>query len=450
MFTLELCPMKTPERAAFDALPYPTVVVVGGGFAGLELIKRLSGKPFKVILLDRNNYHCFQPLLYQVATGSLGADNIAHPFRRTVGPMPNVIYRMAEVLRVVPEENCVETDHGRIAYHHLVLATGTVTNFFGNQRIAHEAMQLKSINQALDIRSDFLQEFEAAIYLEDEHEQRQRLNFVIVGGGPSGVELAGALAEIRKTILKHEYREVDNRRMQIHLVDSGHAVLGNFSAKAQRLALAFLEELGVKVKLDTLVTGYDGDTITFKDGSIMQSSTVIWTAGVKGAPVPGLEPAIEERPARYRVDALNRVAGTRNIYALGDIALDMSDPKWPKGHPQVAPVAIQQATHLARNLLRKPDSAWVPFTYRNKGSMATIGRYKAVVDLGSLKFGGAVAWILWLFVHLMSIVGFRSRVMVLTHWAWKYLSWKNTIRLIIRPYVRKEYTVDQPAGERVG
>ncbi len=439
--------MKTPERAAFDALPWPTVVVVGGGFAGLELIKRLARKPYKVLLLDKNNYHCFQPLLYQVATGSLGADNIAHPFRRTVGPMPNVIYRMAEVQRIEPEQNRVDTDHGPIHYDHLVLATGTVTNFFGNQRIAHEAMQLKSISQALDIRSDFLQEFEAALYLEDEQAQRKRLNFVIVGGGPSGVELAGALAEIRKTILKHEFREVDNRRMQIHLVDSGEAVLGNFSPKAQRLALRFLQELGVQVKLNTLVTDFDGQTVTLKDGSTMPTSTLIWTAGVKGAPVTGLDAALEARPARYRVDAFGRVAGTTNIHAIGDVALDTSDPQWPKGHPQVAPVAIQQATHLAKNLLRKPGEAWVPFKYRDKGAMATIGRYKAVVDIGKLKFGGPVAWFMWLFVHLMSIVGFRSRVMVLTHWAWKYLSWRNTIRLIIRPYVRRAYQVEQPVGE---
>ncbi|MCL4281575.1 MAG: NAD(P)/FAD-dependent oxidoreductase [Flavobacteriales bacterium] len=436
--------MKTPERAAFDALDHPVVVVVGGGFAGLEMIHRLSGKPFKVILLDKNNYHCFQPLLYQVATGSLGADNIAYPFRRSVGPMPNVMYRMAEVLRINPAENRVETDHGNFRYDHLVLATGTETNFFGNQRIAHEAMQLKSINQALDIRSDFLQEFEAALYLDDEKEQRQRLNFVVVGGGPSGVELAGALAEIRKTILKHEFREVDNRRMQIHLVDSGDAVLGNFSPKAQQLARKFLEQLGVNVKLGALVTGYDGKRVTFKDGSTMDSSTVIWTAGVKGRPIPGLESAVEERPARYRVDAFNRVEGKANIYAIGDIALDRSDPKWAKGHPQVAPVAIQQARHLAKNLLRKDRAQWQPFAYRDKGSMATIGRYKAVVDFGKLRFGGPIAWFLWLFVHLMSIVGFRSRIMVLTHWAWKYLSWRNTIRLIIRPYVRKEYVVQGP------
>lgn len=436
--------MSTPGRQAFDALPYPTVVVVGGGFAGLQIIHRLAGKPYKVILLDKNNYHCFQPLLYQVATGSLGADSIAYPFRRSVGPMNNVIFRMAEVQRVDTANNVVQTNKGDFPYDHLILATGTVTNFFGNQRVAHEAMQLKSISQALDIRSDFLQEFEAAVYLENEDAQRQRLNFVIVGGGPSGVELAGALAEIRKTILKHEFREVDNERMQIHLVDTQNAVLANFSEKAQGLALKFLQELGVNVLLNTLVTDYDGQTVTFKDGSTMATTTVIWTAGVKGRPIAGLEAAVEARPGRYKVDAFNRVAGLHNVYAVGDIALDTSDPEWPKGHPQVAPVAIQQARHLAKNLVRKKEAQWQPFRYRDKGSMATIGRYKAVVDVGKLKFGGPIAWFMWLFVHLMSIVGFRSRVMVLTHWAWKYLSWKNTIRLIIRPYVRSEYQVEVP------
>lgn len=451
VFNEDICMnMSTPDRAAFDALDHPTVVVVGGGFAGLEMVHRLAGKPYKVILLDKNNYHCFQPLLYQVATGSLGADSIAHPFRRTVGPMHNVIYRMGEVLRVRPEENCVGTDHGCVEYDHLVLATGTVTNFFGNRQVAEQAMQLKSINQALDIRSDFLQDFEAALYLDDEKEQRQRLNFVIVGGGPSGVELAGALAEIRKTIVKHEYREMHNERMQIHLVDTNHAVLANFSPKAQRLALKYLKQLGVNVAFGQQVTDFDGATLTFKDGSTMDTNTVIWTAGVKGRPIPGIESAVEERSGRYKVDAFNQVLGTRNIYALGDIAQTTADPEWPRGHPQVAPVAIQQAKNLAKNLIRGNVQNWKPFVYRDKGSMATIGRYKAVVDIGKLHFGGPVAWFMWLFVHLMSIVGFRSRVMVLTNWAWKYLSWKNTIRLIIRPYVRKPAMTGEPVeGESV-
>lgn len=440
--------MPTTERSAFDALTYPTVVIVGGGFGGIELVQRLSGKPFKVILLDKNNYHCFQPLLYQVATGSLGADSIAHPLRRTVGPMSNVIFRMGEVLRVRPEENCVETDHGCVPYDHLVLATGTVTNFFGNRKVEEQSMQLKSINQALDIRSDFLQEFEAALYLDNEADQRRRLNFVIVGAGPSGVELAGALAEIRRTIVKHEYREVDRERMQIHLVDGGPAVLAHFSSKAQRLALKYLKELGVEVRLGTQVKDYDGKTVTFSDGGTLESSTVIWAAGVIGNPVPGLEADVDERSKRYRVDAFNRVVGCANVYAIGDIALADDDPDWPKGSPQVAPAAIQQAKQLAKNLLKKNAGEWEVFRYRDKGSMATIGRYKAVVDIGKLHFGGPLAWFLWLLVHLMSLVGFRSRVKVLANWAWKYLSWKNTIRLIIRPYVQK-VSADLPEPEKV-
>jgi NADH dehydrogenase len=437
--------MPTPDRSAFDALTWPVVVVVGGGFGGLEVVQRLAGKPFKVILLDKNNHHCFQPLLYQVATGSLGADSIAHPFRRTVGPMPNVIFRMGEVLRVHPTENCVDTDHGCVHYDHLILATGSVTNFFGNHAIAEEAMQLKNIGQALDIRSDFLQDFEAALYLDDEQAQRQRLNFVIVGGGPTGVELAGAMAEIRKTVLKHEYREMESGRMQIHLIDSNHAVLAHFSPKAQALALKYLRGMGVNIRFGQHVTDFDGDRITFQDGSTMESNTVLWAAGVKGHPIPGLESAVEERSGRFRTDAFNRVEGTLNVYAIGDIAQSTVDPVWPKGHPQVAPVAIQQGRQLVENLLIPDSSRWKPFTYKEKGSMATIGRYKAVVDIGRLHFGGPVAWFLWLFVHVMSLVGFRSRVMVLSNWAWKYLSWRNTIRLIIRPYVRRTTRTEQQA-----
>ncbi len=429
--------MSTSERSAFDALMFPTVVIVGGGFGGMELVQRLAGKRYKVILLDKNNYHCFQPLLYQVATGSLGADSIAHPLRRTVGPMSNVIFRMGEVLRVRPDEKCVDTDHGCMHYDHLVLATGTVTNFFGNRKVSEQSMQLKSINQALDIRSDFLQEFEAALYLDNEAEQRRRLNFVIVGAGPSGVELAGALAEIRKTIVKHEFREMHPDRMQIHLVDSEHTVLAHFSPNSQRLALKYLKELGVEVRLITQVSDYDGRRVTFKDGSTMESSTMIWAAGVTGSPIPGLENEVDGRSNRYHVDGYNRVIGHPDIYAIGDIALATDDPHWPKGHPQVAPAAIQQAKQLAKNLLKEHEGEWKVFRYTDKGSMATIGRNRAVVDIGKLHFGGPVAWYLWLLVHLMSLVGFRNRVMVLANWVWKYLSWKNTIRLIIRPYVQK-------------
>ncbi|MBK9273714.1 MAG: NAD(P)/FAD-dependent oxidoreductase [Flavobacteriales bacterium] len=423
-------------RRAYEALPHPQVVVVGGGFAGLELIKRLEGAPYKVLLLDRHNHHCFQPLLYQVATASLSADSIAHPFRRTVAPMPNVAFRMTRVLGVKPKEKRVVTDHGEFRYDILVLATGSTTNFFGNAEVEREAMQLKSIGQALDIRSDFLQDFEAALYAQDEAGQRRCLNFTIVGAGPTGVELAGSLAEIRRTVLKREYRELDSDRMQIWLVDSNDRVLKNFSPQASAHALGYLKDMGVHVKLGARVTGYDGEVVTFQDGTRMDSNTLIWAAGVKGVTLPGLEAVEVPKASRYAVDRFNQVQGATDVYAVGDVAL-MVEGAWERGHPQVAQAAIQQARLLAANLRRKAAGRPMePFTYQDKGSMAVIGRYKAVVDVGRFHLGGLVAWLAWMFVHLMALVGYRNRLQVLMAWAWKYLSWKNTIRLIIRPYVR--------------
>ncbi len=429
--------MPTAVRQAYEELKHPTVVVIGGGFAGLELIKRLEGRPYKVLLLDKQNHHCFQPLLYQVATASLSADSIAHPFRRTVAPMPNVAFRMAAVQAVDPARKVVVTDHGEFAYDILVIATGSTTNFFGNAAIEAEAMQLKSIGQALDIRSDFLQDFEAALYAQNETGQRRCLNFAIVGAGPTGVELAGALAEIKRTVLAREYRELESDRMQIWLVDSNERVLKNFSEKASANALKYLQDMGVNVRFGARVVAFDGDVITFKDGSTMESNTLIWAAGVKGVLLPGLEAAADERASRYRVDRFNQLQGVPDVYAVGDVAL-MQEGGWEHGHPQVAPAAIQQAALLGDNLVRKAEGRPMrEFTYRDKGSMATIGRFKAVVDVGRWHVGGAVAWMAWMFVHLMALVGFRNRLQVLMGWAWKYLSWKNTIRLIIRPYVRR-------------
>lgn len=429
--------MISSPRDAFERLPYPRVVVVGGGFAGLRLIQGLAGKPFKVLLLDRNNHHCFQPLLYQVATGSLSADSIAHPFRRTVAPLDNVVFRMCMVTGVRAAQHEVDTDHGPVPYDHLVIATGSTTNFFGNSMMAGQAMPLKNISQALDIRSDFLQDFEAALYLQDEASQRRQLNFTIVGAGPTGVELAGAMAEIRKTVLKKEYRELESDRMQIHLVDANGSVLRNFSERSQRKALGYLQDMGVHVRFNARVRGYEDDRLGFLDGSAMETSTVIWAAGVKGEVLPGLEAAFDPKANRYKVDAHNRLEAMTDIYAVGDVALMTADPDHPRGHPQVAQAAIQQARHLAKNLVRGDRSPWVPFRYRDKGNMAVIGRGKAVLDMGRFHMGGVIAWLGWLFVHVMALVGFRNRVQVLFNWAWKYLSWKNTIRLIIRPYVRR-------------
>lgn len=430
--------MPSTAKLAYDRLTYPKVVVVGGGFAGLEVVRGLAGKPYKVLLLDKQNHHCFQPLLYQVATASLGADSIAHPFRRTVGPMPNVAYRMAQVQRVDPERKQVWTNIGAFDYDILILALGSTTNFFGNVAMEHHAMQLKTISQALDIRSDFLQEFEAAIALNDENAMRRRLNFVIVGAGPTGVELAGSLAEIRRTVLKREYREMDSELMRIVLIDGNDRVLRNFSEKASANAQRYLEELGVELRLNVQVTGGNEDRIDLSDGSIVETTTVIWAAGVKGVTIPGLEASLNERAVRYTVDRTNALVGNPDIFVIGDCALMSDDPGWPKGHPQVATVAIQQGRHLVRNLIRRAKGeAGLPFTYHHKGSMAVIGRRRAVVDLGQRSFGGTLAWLLWMFVHVVQLVSFRNRIMVLVNWAWKYISWKNTIRLIIRPYVRK-------------
>jgi NADH dehydrogenase len=436
--------MWTLDKHRYDKLPYPTVVVVGGGFAGLELIQRLAGKPYKVLLLDKQNHHCFQPLLYQVATASLGADSIGHPFRRTVGPMPNVAFRMAEVLRVVPEEKRVETNVGPYRYDILVLALGSTTNFFGNHRMAEVAMQLKSISQALDIRSDLLQEFERALVLHEEDDLKRCLNFVIVGAGPTGVELAGALAEIRRTVLRHEYRELRSELMRIVLIDSNDRVLKNFSPRSSANAAKYLRQMGVELRLNKRVVGGDEEHITLDDGSVLHTSTVIWAAGVKGVTLPGLEAALHERTGRYLVDRTNAIRAFTDIHALGDIAL-MEEPAYPKGHPQVATVAIQQGRHLARNLIRRAEGKdALPFTYRDRGSMAVIGRRKAVVDIGRWSFGGTPAWMLWMFVHVVQLVGFRNRMSVLFHWAWKYLSWRNTIRLIVRPYVRTRTALTRP------
>ncbi len=434
--------MPSSAKRAFDNLPYPTVVVVGGGFAGLEMIHGLAGKPYKVLLIDKQNHHCFQPLLYQVATASLSADSIGHPFRRSVGPMPTVVFRMATVTSVDTRRKCIMTESGVFAYDILVLAMGSTTNFFGNREVAEHAMQLKSIGQALDIRSDFLQEFEAAVHHKMTKHIQRNLNFVVVGGGPTGVELAGSLAEIKRTVLKHEYREVESDLMQIMLIDSNARVLQNFSAISSERSLKYLQELGVQVMLNKRVENYDGHHLKLSSGEQIPTNTVIWAAGVTGAAIPGLEKALDPRSNRYRVDEQCQLEGYPDIYALGDIAQMDLDPAWPKGHPQVATVAIQQGRYLVKMLVdRAKGVGTAPFRYRHKGSMATIGRARAVVDIGKRSIGGTLAWLMWMFVHVIQLVGFKNRIVVLFNWGWKYLSWKNTIRLIIRPYVRKNAAV---------
>ncbi|MBK7342845.1 MAG: NAD(P)/FAD-dependent oxidoreductase [Saprospiraceae bacterium] len=431
--------MKTLAKKVFESLPYPKVVIVGGGFAGLSLVRKLANKPFKVTLVDKNNFHTFQPLLYQVATASLTPDSIAYPFRKMIGPMDNIIFRMTEVERVDWQAKMLHTSTGPISYDILVLATGSSTNFFGNKDMSSKAMQLKSVGQALDIRSDFLQHFERAVALSDlnqTEEQRKALHFTIVGGGPTGVEVAGALAEIKNKILISEYREVDPSLMDITVIDAGPRLLSGMSEISSTRARTYLEDLGVRVVLNTQVEGYDGQIVRLSDGQTIMTQTVIWAAGVKGNPLPGLKEEAYTTNGRLLVDEYNTIQGHEYVFALGDLA-QMVTPEFPKGHPMMAQPAMQQADHFARNLLRlSARKQPIPFQYKDKGSMATIGRNRAVAEIGSLKLGGSLAWYVWMAIHILFLIGFRNRLAVLFNWAVKYFSYANTIRIIVRPFTR--------------
>lgn len=424
---------------SFDSLPYPSVVIIGGGFAGLRLAKQLNKKNFKVTLIDKNNYHTFQPLLYQVATGGLSSDSIAYPFRKMIGPMRNVSFRMANVEHIDEANNEVITDSGNFKYDYLVMATGAVTNFFGNTSIQNWSMPLKSIPQSLDIRSELLQEFEKAMSAKTVTDKQRILNFVIVGAGPTGVELSGAMAEIKKTVLPNDYSELDPNLMSIHLVEAADRVLLAMSKHSSDAAAKALHNLGVNVLLNTAVEEYNGTQLKLSNGSTMSTETVIWSAGVMGNVVDGVKKAEVVR-SRYKVNEYNQINGYENIFAIGDVAY-METKNYPKGHPQVAQVAIQQATLLAKNLNHiEQKKALKKFEYNDKGSMATIGRHKAVVDLPYYKFKGWFAWYVWMFIHLIMLVGFRNRFVVFINWMWSYFSYQKAIRLIIRPYKKDTST----------
>ncbi|KRP11171.1 MAG: NADH dehydrogenase [Sphingobacteriales bacterium BACL12 MAG-120813-bin55] len=415
----------------------PTVIVIGGGFAGLEFVKKLNNTPFRVILIDKRNYHTFQPLLYQVASAGLSADSIGFPYRKKIGPFPNIAFRMAEVERIDPAEKQVITSVGTMQYDHLVIATGTTTNYFGNANLEKWGMPLKTISDALNMRSDILQEFEKSIVTETLEDKESSLNFVIVGGGPTGVELAGALAEIKRNVLPSDYTEIDRALMKVVLIEAADRLLSAMRPASSKAAQKYLEKLGVEVKLNTIVKDYDGhkEELLLADGSILKSDNIIWTAGVKGKNIPGLPESAYGRGGRYLIHRTNAIQDVTDIYALGDIALVQGDTQFPNGHPQVAQVAIQQAHQLARNFMRQlKGKPMQPFRYKDKGSMATIGRHKAVVDLPSFSFSGYFAWYIWMFIHLMALVGFRNRFMVFMNWMWNYFTYDKALRLIVRPY----------------
>ena len=413
----------------------PRIIVIGGGFAGISFIKKLQKEKVQIVLFDRHNYHTFQPLLYQVSTAGLEPDSIAYPLRKIFRRNEDFHFRMAEVNFVDTINNSITTSIGTLHYDYLVIATGTRTNFFGNESIAQNSMPMKTVPQALDIRSLILQNIEKADITSDEKDRKRLLNFVIAGAGPTGVELAGALAEFRKGILENDYPELDEDEMNVHLIEGQNRVLPPMSETASKKAQKFLEKLGVQIHLETFISDFDGKTVTTKDGKKFETATFIWAAGVTGAPIKGINgEALVEKANRYKVDKFNKIIGLQNVFALGDIAL-MESAEHPKGHPQVAQPAIQQGKHLGKNFKRflKGENMEI-FKYFDKGTMATVGRNKAVVDFGKMQFGGAIAWFLWMFVHLWFLVGFRNRVVTFINWTYSYINYDRAARLIIRPF----------------
>jgi NADH dehydrogenase len=409
------------------------VVVVGAGFAGLRLVRSLLNKGFQVILVDRNNYHQFQPLYYQVATSGLEPSSIAFPLRKLFHGAPDFHFRMATLESVDPLKKILYTDIGSLDYDILVLAMGGSTNFFGKHDLATHSFAMKSISEAIRMRNLLLENYEKALTLTDPSNQEAIMNIVVVGGGPTGVELAGSIADMRKFVFPYDYPELDFRRMNIYLVEAAGKVLATMSEFASTNATRYLKNMGIILKTGVSVEQYDGSSVRLSSGEVIRTQTVLWAAGIKVPDIPGLGLAEKGKGGRLLVDRTNSIHGYKDIYVIGDQALMVEDA-YPSGHPQVAQPAIQQAKHLAKNLLReRKNLPMIPFTYHDKGSMATIGRNKAVVDLGKIHFRGFFAWLIWILVHLMAIVGTKNRFFIFINWAWNYMTYDQSLRLIIRP-----------------
>ncbi|MCO5234578.1 MAG: NAD(P)/FAD-dependent oxidoreductase [Chitinophagales bacterium] len=422
--------LKLPETS------HPRIVILGGGFAGMNVALHLKDTDFQVVLLDKHNYHTFQPLLYQVATGGLEPTSIAYPLRKLLKKIPNAFFRIAEVQNIDTNQKVITTSIGELQYDILVIAMGTTTNFFNLPSDSTSKMKsLKSIPEALDLRSFLLENFELALLEDNENKKQALINIAIVGGGPTGVELAGAIAEMKNHMLPRDYKELDLSKMQVHLYEATGALLGPMTENSRIRALEYLQNLNVEVHLNTAVQSYENGILHLGDGHQLPTETVIWTAGVKGSPLKGIDQQYILPNGRIKVNEINQVEGLQDVYAIGDISCMITE-EHPRGHAMVAPVAIQQGQLLAKNILKLSRQEKVnTFKYFDKGSMATVGRNKAVVDFPgkSVKMGGLLAWMAWMVVHLMSLVGFRNKLIVLTGWMYNYLNYDRVLRLIIRP-----------------
>jgi NADH:ubiquinone reductase (H+-translocating) len=420
---------------------FPVVVVIGAGFAGVNFVKMLKNQPVQVVLLDQNNFHQFQPLLYQVAISGLEPDSIVSPIRKLFKTRINMIYRMAKVENIDTDLNCVYTDTGSVNYDYLVVATGSSTNYYGSENIEKNSIGLKNIHDALNLRSWMLQNLEKAVDGCNEAEKESLTKFVVVGGGPAGVEMVGALAEFKNYLLSNDYPEIEVNSMKMYLIQAGDRILPAMSQKASSHAYKTLEKLGVEIMLNTRVTDYDGDVIQLATNSgnqTIHSNTMVWTAGVKGNLLQGINESSVIGGNRFKVNKFGQIEGLKNVFAIGDVAAMVSEDN-PNGHPMVAQVAIQQGKKLANNIINKItkgnfDSA---FKYKDKGSMATIGKRDAVADLKLTFLNGRIGWMLWSFIHLITITGFKNRFRVGLNWILKYFSYDKANQLIIRKYHRK-------------
>lgn len=408
-----------------------TIVIIGGGFAGLNLAKHLDENKYRICLVDRNNFHCFPPLFYQIASSGLVSANISFPFRREIKKMKDVSYHMGHVKNIDLNAKTVTTSYETISYDKLIIAAGSTNNYFGMDNLSRETFGIKTVAEAMHTRDEILDRLERGALCKDPEKRCRLLTFLVVGGGPAGVEIAGAIGEMKKYILKKEYPELKQDDVTVTLIEASGKLLGAMSDKSQKCALKDLQHLMVNVRLNTGLKSYENKYVTFADGHREYYETLIWTAGVMGEPIPGMPKENVGRGGRILVDEFNRVKGYEDtVMAVGDIALMITDD-FPHGHPQMAQPAIQQARNLARNL--NNGNFTHPFRYHDKGSMATIGKYRAVADLKHFSFNGYLAWLTWLFIHLISILGMRNKLSVLVNWFWNYLFYSTSLRLLLRP-----------------